>query len=56
MLLLKNPTEAYETARDKIAKFVNVKNRQELIFVRGTTEAINLLHMHGDDLMSMKVT
>ena len=30
-------------ARDKIAKFVNIKNRQELIFVRGTTEAINLV-------------
>lgn len=41
--LAEESTEAYETARDKIAKFVNVKNRQELIFVRGTTEAINLV-------------
>ena len=41
--LAEESTEAYETARDKIANFVNVKNRQELIFVRGTTEAINLV-------------
>jgi len=41
--LAEESTEAYENARDKIANFVNVKNRQELIFVRGTTEAINLV-------------
>ena len=41
--LAEESTEAYETARDKIANFVNVKNRQELIFVRGTTEASNLV-------------
>ena len=41
--LAEESTEAYESARDKIAKFVNIKNRQELIFVRGTTEAINLV-------------
>ncbi len=36
-------TEAYEKTRDKIADFINVKDRQEIIFVRGTTEAINLV-------------
>ncbi|MCH8085781.1 MAG: cysteine desulfurase [Nitrosopumilus sp.] len=36
-------TEAYEATRDKIANFINVKDRQEIIFVRGTTEAINLV-------------
>ncbi len=36
-------TEAYEKTRDKIATFINVKDRQEIIFVRGTTEAINLV-------------
>jgi cysteine desulfurase / selenocysteine lyase len=41
--LAEESTEAYEDARDKIANFVNIKNRQELIFVRGTTEAINLV-------------
>ncbi len=41
--LAEESTEAYESARDKIANFINVKNRQEIIFVRGTTEAINLV-------------
>ena len=36
-------TEAYEKTRDKVAKFINVRNREEIIFVRGTTEAINLV-------------
>ncbi len=41
--LAEEATEAYETTRDKITSFVNVKDRQEIIFVRGTTEAINLV-------------
>ena len=36
-------TEAYEKTRDKVAKFINIANREEIIFVRGTTEAINLV-------------
>ena len=41
--LAEEATEAYESTRDKIAKFLNIKNREEIIFVRGTTEAINLV-------------
>jgi cysteine desulfurase / selenocysteine lyase len=41
--LAEEATEAYESTRDKIAKFLSIKNREELIFVRGTTEAINLV-------------
>ena len=41
--LAEEATEAYEASRDKIVNFINVKNRQEIIFVRGTTEAINLV-------------
>lgn len=41
--LAEEATEAYESTRDKIANFVNVRDRQEIIFVRGTTEAINLV-------------
>lgn len=41
--LAEEATAAYELTRDKIAKFINVKNREELVFVRGTTEAINLV-------------
>ena len=41
--LAEEATAAYELTRDKVAKFVNVKHREELVFVRGTTEAINLV-------------
>ncbi len=36
-------TDLYENSRQKIAKFINAKDWQEIIFVRGTTEAINLV-------------
>ncbi|MBS3055482.1 MAG: cysteine desulfurase [Candidatus Aenigmarchaeota archaeon] len=36
-------TEEYEEARKKIAKFINAKSEKEIIFVRGATEAINLV-------------
>jgi cysteine desulfurase / selenocysteine lyase len=36
-------TELHENARERIAKFVNAKSSRETIFVRGTTEAINLV-------------
>ena len=41
--LAEEATEAYEMTRDKIAKFLNIRDRQEIVFVRGTTEAINLV-------------
>ncbi len=36
-------TTAYENSRSRIAGFINAKNSHEIIFVRGTTEAINLV-------------
>ena len=36
-------TDAYEGARDKIADFINASSSKEIVFVRGTTEAINLV-------------
>ncbi len=33
----------YEAARDRLADFINARSRHEVIFVRGTTEAINLV-------------
>jgi cysteine desulfurase/selenocysteine lyase len=36
-------TDAYEGARDKIANFLNASSSSEIVFVRGTTEAINLV-------------
>ena len=41
--LAEEATAAFEATRDKVAKFINVQNREELVFVRGTTEAINLV-------------
>lgn len=40
--LSQEATEKYESAREKIAKFIN-SERSEVIFTRGTTEAINLI-------------
>jgi cysteine desulfurase/selenocysteine lyase len=36
-------TAEYEAARDKARVFLNAADRREIIFVRGTTEAINLV-------------
>ncbi|MCX7099668.1 MAG: family 2A encapsulin nanocompartment cargo protein cysteine desulfurase [Methylococcales bacterium] len=36
-------TDAYEHARDTVAKFLNASSAEEIIFVRGTTEGINLV-------------
>jgi len=36
-------TEAYENARSKVAEFIKANSRKEIIFVRGATEAINLV-------------
>ena len=41
--LAEEATEAYEKTRQKVADFLNIANRQEIIFVRGTTEGINLV-------------
>ncbi len=41
--LAQEATDAYEKTRDKIVKFLNIPKREEVIFVRGTTEAINLV-------------
>ena len=41
--LSERATAAYEAARQKIKRFVNARSEQEIIFVRGTTEAINLV-------------
>ena len=35
-------TEAYEGARTAVATFINAARREELVWTRGTTEAINL--------------
>ncbi|MDN5696380.1 MAG: cysteine desulfurase [Rubrobacter sp.] len=42
-LLAEEATEAYEQAREKVARFIGAPDATGLIFTRGTTEAINLV-------------
>jgi cysteine desulfurase/selenocysteine lyase len=42
-LLSVEATDAYEAAREKVRAFVNAAEAREIIFVRGTTEGINLV-------------
>ena len=41
--LSQKATESYEDSRRKIAEFINAETQKEIIFVRGTTEGINLV-------------
>jgi cysteine desulfurase/selenocysteine lyase len=57
--LSQRSTDAYEDARTKVQQFINAGEDREIIFVRGTTEAINLVaasflrkHMRpGDEVL-----
>ena len=42
-LLSERATRAYEEAREKVRRFLNAPDVREIVFVRGTTEAINLV-------------
>ena len=41
--LSERATDAYEAARDIVRRFLNAAESREIVFVRGTTEAINLV-------------
>lgn len=36
-------TDAYEGAREKVARFINAARTEEIVFTRGTTSALNLV-------------
>ncbi|QDE88480.1 cysteine sulfinate desulfinase [Myxococcus xanthus] len=42
-VLSERATEAYEGARETVRRFINARDVKEVVFVRGTTEAINLV-------------
>lgn len=49
-------TEAYELAREKVARFIHAPSAEQVIFTRGTTEALNMvaygfarLQLHAGD-------
>ena len=52
-------TELYESARDKLCKYINANTRAEVILTSGTTEAVNLVAQsfcrpmlkHGDQIL-----
>ncbi len=41
--LSQRATDDYEAARDKVRRFINAASSKEIVYVRGTTEAINLV-------------
>jgi cysteine desulfurase / selenocysteine lyase len=58
-LLSERATKKYEDARLKVRRFINASSEKEIVFVRGTTEAINLVAQtygrqnvgHGDEII-----
>jgi len=42
-VLARRSAEMYQDARNTVAKFVNARQPEEIVFTRGTTEAINLV-------------
>ncbi|MDR0528573.1 MAG: cysteine desulfurase [Zoogloeaceae bacterium] len=36
-------TDAYEAAREKIARFIGAPDKEDIVYVRGTTEGVNLV-------------
>ena len=42
-VLSQRATEAFEGAREKVRRFINAASTREIIFTRGTTEAVNLV-------------
>jgi cysteine desulfurase/selenocysteine lyase len=57
--LAQEATEAYEQSRDRVARWINASDAREVVFVRGTTEGINLVAesygrstlQHGDEIL-----
>ena len=46
-------TEIYENTRTKIAKFINAKHREEIIFSKNATESLNLIaYSYGMDKLN----
>ncbi len=41
--LAEEATEAFEASRDKIQRFVNARSREEIVFTKNATEALNLV-------------
>ena len=45
-------TDAYEATRDSVARLINARERAEIVFVRNSTEAVNLVaHSYGRGIL-----
>lgn len=52
--LSQHATEAFEAAREKVRQFLNARETREIVFVRGATEAINLVaQSYGRSFLSV---
>jgi len=49
--LSQEATEAHEAARKEVCAFINAKSANEIVFTRGTTEAINLVASSFGELL-----
>ncbi len=49
--LSESATDAYESARDRIARYVGAASREEIVFTRGTTASLNLVASSLTDLL-----
>lgn len=50
-ILSQRATEAYEAARQKVARFIGAPDVDEVVFTRGTTEALNLVAQSWGSLL-----
>ncbi len=50
--LSQQATDLHEAARERVRKFINAKKTEEIVFTRGTTEAINLVAASFGELMN----
>jgi len=41
--LAEEATEAFESTRERVAKFINAKDSAEIVFTKGTTDALNMV-------------
>jgi cysteine desulfurase / selenocysteine lyase len=49
-------TEAYESARQRVAGYLGAASADEIVFTRGTTESINLVRRRGAENFSRPET
>jgi len=44
-------TQAYEASREMVASFIHAKQKEEIIFTKGTTQSMNMLAYHFEKIL-----